>query len=465
MQQQQHQAPTHLALSTQSPGQPKSHDGTLVASPAAVDATPSPSRQPQIDLEQLVDPATLTTRSSVLHALNQLSDYSAHLQDELESLIQDSQPIIHDAHQDIVALGPRISQVREQAAVLDSHLQDSARVALRISERVRLLDEERKRIALATQWAVSVSNLKSSLQLLAAAIQARDWDQATAHCVAAMQIDPEIITSKVAAVLVPSTDLPEPPEVTLLTLRQTLLQVFTQSFTDATESKNETEATRFFKLFPKIGWKKEGLDVYSSFAKSMVRDKGRTITEGLGSGKAQSPMHFAALLTTLFEHLAMLIDMHQPMVDRHYGTGNFGHGVMPGLQEECDRLGVRILDAWREDRGVRRKLEDVRSYRFTGIIAIKTQPQAFKASFGVPSRMASPAGGRTANSSIDEPSGPDGREIDRILTELAAISSRWGLYRRFLRGRLHVSSWRCLLVLILIYQDARTNMAFTFSTA
>lgn len=386
---------------------------------------------------QLVDISKLTSRSAVVQALSDLSSYSSSLDDELVSLFEESEPVVNDARRSISALAPQVQLIQEEAGVLDRRLQSSASVAKRISERVRLLDEERKRIALATEWAVRVAELKSSLSLLAAAVEHRDWDMATMHCRRALAIDPAIRSSRFAAAVVPTADLPEPPESTLLELRKAMLTAFTDAFIRSTQNKDEQEASRFFKLFPQIGWKKEGLDVYSSFARSMVREKGRTISDSLGSGKAQHPTHFALLLTSLFEHLAMLIDMHQPVVDRHYGVGNFEQGVMHGLQEECDRLGHRIMDSWREERNVRRRLDEVQAYRFTGaVVASKTQQSTFKASFGVPGRTASPAAGSTANSSFDEPSGPDGREIDRILTELAAMSSRWDLYRRFLRSRL-----------------------------
>lgn len=404
---------------------------------------PSPAKQPppspssSTPPPQLADISKLTSRSAVVQALSDLSAYSASLDDELVSLFEESEPVVADARRSISGLAPHVQLIQEEADVLDRRLQSSASVAKRISERVRLLDEERKRIALATEWAVRVAELKSSLSLLASAVEHRDWDMATMHCRRALAIDPAIRSSQFAAAVVPTTDLPELPETTLLELRKTMLTAFTDAFIRSTQNKDEKEASRFFKLFPQVGWKKEGLEVYSSFARSMVREKGRSISDSLGSGKAQHPTHFALLLTSLFEHLAMLIDMHQPVVDRHYGVGNFGHGVMPGLQEECDRLGHRIMDSWREDRNVRRRLDEVQSYRFTGaVVANKTSQSTFKASFGVPGRTASPAPASTANSSFDEPAGPDGREVDRILTELAAMSSRWGLYRRFVQSRL-----------------------------
>nr|CDI54913.1 related to conserved oligomeric Golgi complex component 4 [Melanopsichium pennsylvanicum 4] len=409
-----------------------------------LEQSPIPLNQhvpPQQPPPHLTDLSKLTSRSAVVQALSDLSTYSSALEDELISLFEESEPVINHARRSISALAPQVQLIQEEAIVLERRLQASASVAKRISERVRLLDEERKRIALATDWAVRIAELKSSLSLLASAVEHRDWDMATMHCRRALSIDPAIRSSQFAAAVVPTTDLPEPPETTLVELRKTMLTAFTDAFIKSTQNKDEKQASRFFKLFPQVGWKKEGLEVYSSFARSMVREKGRSISDSLGSGKAQHPTHFALLLTSLFEHLAMLIDMHQPVVDRHYGAGHFSHGVMPGLQEECDRLGHRIMDSWREDRNVRRRLDEVQAYRFTGaVVATKTQQSTFKTSFGVPGRTASPAAGSTANSSFDEPSGPDGREVDRILTELAAMSSRWGLYRRFLQSRLAAES-------------------------
>ncbi|PWN50187.1 COG4-domain-containing protein [Violaceomyces palustris] len=381
----------------------------------------------------LADPTTLTTPSSVRHALVALSSHSAALDQELARLLQDSEPILEQAQDEIASLGPKVDVVWEEADVLDARLRESAAVAKRISERVRILDEERRRVAAAVDWAVKVSDLKSSLISLSASIDQHDWDSATKHCMRAMSVDKTILTSRFASAVVPTAELPEAPEDTLFSMRKRMLQAFTKAFNEATEMKDEAEASRFFKLFPLIGWKGEGLEVYSTFAKGLVRERGRMITENIGRGKTQAPTHFATLLTGLFEHLAMLIDMHQPVVDRHYGKGNFAEGVMNGLQEECDRLGCRIIDAWRDDRAVRRRLDEVQHNKLVGAATIKSQVHSIKPILARPS---TPAGGRTASSSMDEPSGPDGREIDRILTELAAIGSRWGLYRRFLKSRL-----------------------------
>ncbi len=185
------------------------------------------------------DVAQLTSRSSIVQALAELSRHSSELDDELVSLFEESEPVVADARRSIASLTPQVQLVQEEAAVLDRRLQASASVAKRISERVRLLDEERKRIALAAEWARKVAELKSSLSLLAEAVEHRDWDMATMHCRRAMAIDPVIRSSSFAAAVVPTTNLPEPPETTLLELRKTMLTAFTDAFIRSTRTRTK----------------------------------------------------------------------------------------------------------------------------------------------------------------------------------------------------------------------------------
>lgn len=272
-------------------------------------------------------------------------------------------------------------------------------------------------------------------------MEQQDWDEATRHCIRAMSIDSEILHSNFAGAVVPTAEYPDPPPMTLLSLRQGLLDVFSRRFRAATEAKDTVEATRFFKMFPLIGWQAEGLGVYCEFAKIIVRERGRGITDALvGGANSTSAHHHSGLLTTLFEHLALLIDQHQPLVDRNYGPGNFLNGVMPGLQEECDRLGRRIWDAWWDERAVPHKLDSARSYSFAYVATLgATTTRANAASgikaLGLPGRPSTPANGQAAEQQQVQ-SGPDAREIDRVLTEAAGMANRWGTYRSFLDGRL-----------------------------
>ena len=72
---------------------------------------------------------------------------------------------------------------------------------------------------------------------------------------------------------------------------------------------------------------------------------------------------YAQALTKLFEHIAQIVDGHEPLVERHYGAGSMTI-VIERIQVEADVQGGIILDTWAEERRVIRRLTDVKSYPF-----------------------------------------------------------------------------------------------------
>ena len=140
-----------------------------------------------------------------------------------------------------------------------------------------------------------------------------------------------------------------------------------------------------------------------------------------------SPAHFSALLTSLFESIALIISQHQPVVEKYYGPGKM-LTVATSLLLEADRLGGRVMANWEEERRVRKKLLEMREYRFNGLGAAAAR----KNNAGV---KGSPMIGGIEEDTVDA------REIDGLLAELAMMSGRWQLLRRFLYGRLKVRHW------------------------
>jgi hypothetical protein len=70
---------------------------------------------------------------------------------------------------------------------------------------------------------------------------------------------------------------------------------------------------------------------------------------------ASSPLYYVTALTALFESVAMIVDQHQPVVEKYYGVRKM-RNVIKRLLEECDRVVKSTLEAWREDRSIRRKV-------------------------------------------------------------------------------------------------------------
>ena len=51
----------------------------------------------------------------------------------------------------------------------------------------------------------------------------------------------------------------------------------------------------------------------------------------------------------------MIVDQHQPVVEKYYGRGKM-KSVVNRLLEECDRVTNTLKDGWEEDRFMQRKV-------------------------------------------------------------------------------------------------------------
>lgn len=106
--------------------------------------------------------------------------------------------------------------------------------------------------------------------------------------------------------------------------------------------------------------------------------------------------------------------------------------VAGSLMTETERLGLRVLGNWEEERRIRKKVADVRDHRFAGVGVLK------KAAPKGTSPMTAQTGFDGANGVAQAEGDINPREIDAVLTELTMMSGRWELLRRFLYGTLKV---------------------------
>jgi len=54
------------------------------------------------------------------------------------------------------------------------------------------------------------------------------------------------------------------------------LEVFRKSFEEAARARDSNATSRFFKLFPAVGWEAEGLEAYAIFVVELIRVKAPT---------------------------------------------------------------------------------------------------------------------------------------------------------------------------------------------
>lgn len=158
-------------------------------------------------------------------------------------------------------------------------------------------------------------------------------------------------------------------------------------------------------------------------------------------GLASSPLYYITALTALYESVAMIVDQHQPVVEKYYGPGKMT-SVLKRLLEECDKVTKSLIEGWEEERSMKRK---VRLY-FRMLVHLLTAVQLTETSSTSFQALSTPAPMRRAASQMGglDDEQVDAREVDKVLTEVAGMAGRWSLFRKFLYERLKVSKFTYL---------------------
>ena len=120
-------------------------------------------------------------------------------------------------------------------------------------------------------------------------------------------------------------------------------------------------------MFPAIGWEEEGLQAYASFVVDLVKIRAPASAKSTfiwvhpfvcqlnNQSLASSPLYYITALTALFESIAMIVDQHQPVVEKYYGPGKMA-SVLQRLLQESDKVVKDLIEGWEEERSIERKV-------------------------------------------------------------------------------------------------------------
>jgi len=138
-------------------------------------------------------------------------------------------------------------------------------------------------------------------------------------------------------------------------------------------------------------------------------------------------------LTHLYENLANVIDAQEPVVETHYSPGQM-LPLLDILQKECDRLSALVIKSLNENAGIAKKLHSVKTY---------TPPVATPSATSAMTSLIGSSASRAPETKAPE---LDLKEYDRLLQDLATISQRSSLYKRFMHDRLSVMLFSCKIL-------------------
>ena len=385
-----------------------------------------------------VDIDQATSIAEIRVSLSHLSEQEASVTARLNNLVFSKRDLIHELGRLDLLRAQIGSQAVATRSIGSGTLSGAAATATRISGAVRRLDLEQARVRSTLDVVEQVAELKACVLGVTGSMGApQDWETAAGYLSRASKVPKEIVTGSFAEEIVPSAEVPDPPNVTLDHAAESLRGLFLREFEKAAQEGNGGKVTRFFKLFPLIGKPEVGLDVYGRYVCQGVASRARAnLNAGTGGNQRHEGFFYASALIKLFENIAQIVEYHGGLVHRHYGAGRMVK-VIERLQLEADVQGGIILDTWSDERNMDRKLTDIRSYAFTFLLQSFLPAQPVRS--GTP-RAGSPIQrGSAAEPQASEDEGVDMKEIDGILGEIAMMLSRWSLYSNFIAAKCKVN--------------------------
>jgi hypothetical protein len=385
------------------------------------------------DLEPASSDVFAATSVAEIHAaLQQLHHHEATVTRRLNTLIASQKDLSRELGRLDLLRAHLGTQAVNTRAISNGMLSDAAATANRISGAVKRLDREQTNVKATLDVVEQVAELKACVLGVHGSMGApQDWETAAGYLSRASKIPDEVVNGSFAEEIVPTAEVPDPPRVTLDAAAASLCGLFLREFEKAAKEGDGSKVTRFFKLFPLIGRTDVGLDAYGRYVCQGVASRARTNFNSAPPAQRSEPFFYGNTITKLFEHIAQIVDGHEPLVERHYGVGMMAK-VIERLQIEADVQGGIMLDTWHDERSIDRKLTDIKSYAYSFLVQSFLPAQ--KPAGGTP-RSNSPA--NAVRTSEDET--VNMKEVDGLLGESALMLGRWALYSRFISDKCAVS--------------------------
>lgn len=331
---------------------------------------------------------------------------------KLDALAAQVKPL--DRYARLLAARAKLDKASSVATVVDVLATNTAGVANSVSEPLSQILKLLNRAETAAAYVDSVAQLRNALSTMYTAFGRRDYEEAAEAAAAARALPPALIAGKFALRMVPSSELPDNPEVTLKNCCAEMAAVFSREFDAASRARKMEVATRFFKYFPLIGHRAQGLQRYSRFLRELIAEQGR----GLLATMPTSPNIYVLALSRFFENIALILEKHAALVTKYYGDGAMVE-VVASIQAEVDAQAGMIVDSWWDERRVESVIADSRSYNYPGLV------EALGGHISGAGRR-TPA---TPDASIDISPAAD------CLSELVPVLNRWNLYCSFATSR------------------------------
>ena len=294
----------------------------------------------------------------------------------------------------IANLSPQLDDVHEDCQQLDQLIAYTCGLAEKVSFKVRQLDQAKTRVAECQQRVHDLIDLKLCSEGVVTALNEEDYEKAAAHIHRFLAMDESILRCTPGPQGGSGVGL-EGNIATLHDAEVRLKGIVARKFDEAVKDEDLASIERFFKLFPLLGLHDDGLRNFTDYlCTKLAANSKKNLKQALDTppGGARANIILADTLTLLFEGVARIIEIHQPLIETYYGPGKVFDAIKT-LQKECDVQSGEIFTQVRKRRGIRDKVA-------------KLHTPAISA-----------------------------REVEGVLGELCLLQARVEMYNRFVRKR------------------------------
>ncbi|ELU05879.1 hypothetical protein CAPTEDRAFT_225425 [Capitella teleta] len=345
----------------------------------------------------------LTNIDDIRRAFELLNKDESSVTEELEDLLH-QQHELEIKMQSLHATLPSLQLVQNDSKQLSGMISFTSTLAENVSSKVRQLDVAKSRVTACMTRVEDILDLKFCTDGVQAALQDEDYEKAAGHIHRFLGLDENVLRMSADADEGSTLDT----SFKLLKEAQNKVKHFVhRKFDEAVHQGDVASVERFFKIFPLIGEHDEGLKKFSKYLCAQLADTAdKNLKQCLATGPEdkRTNVMYADTMTLLFEAIARVVEIHQPLVETYYGPGRM-FVMMQLLQKECDRQSRKVLIQFRNNREFDEKLQKVQQANMQSKTSL-------------------------AENRINA------SDLDRMLSECTLLNTRSELYLRFVKRRI-----------------------------
>ncbi|MCL7038188.1 hypothetical protein MKW94_005918 [Papaver nudicaule] len=296
--------------------------------------------------EALEQVSKLTDIGTITRLLHECIAYQRNLDLELDNILSGK-----------TDLDEKVSNLQKSAEVLEAVKSDSdsmlcsvrstSDLADQVSCHVRELDLAQSRVHATLSRVDAIVERGKCIEGVKKALETQDYEYAAEFVQRFLKIDEEFGGSD------------DDQREQILALKNKLEGVVRNKLSYAVDRRDHWTITRFVRLFPLLGFREEGLQVYVSYLKKVISMRSSLEYENLV--EQSHGRDFVECLTSLFNDIVLAVEHNDEILRNLCGEDGIVYAVIE-LQEECDSWGSLILRKYMEVRKLSRVESEIISY-------------------------------------------------------------------------------------------------------